>query len=187
MVIKRKVSTETILQALAARPRLTAAELVEVLGIGQSTAAKHLATDHAALDDPVGPNGSPMVSWAPSCRTTWPSDPVRPSGQYRQGSRQVPGRGVQLARHHGRPRRGRRGREQVPSLPDRRLAQARPGSSQLPAPGTPRGTDYSTSGVVASGAEPAPVARARREISFGGVVGSPSGVPHLPRSTTPRR
>ncbi len=55
MPTTQKVSTETILETLAAHPRLTAADLVEVLGIGRSTAAKHLATDHAAPDDPVGP------------------------------------------------------------------------------------------------------------------------------------
>ena len=44
MATTQKVSPETILESLAAHPRLTAAELAEVLGIGQSTAAKHLAT-----------------------------------------------------------------------------------------------------------------------------------------------
>ena len=144
MPTMQKVSTETILETLAAHPRLTAADLVEVLGIGRSTAAKHLATDHAAPDDPVGPpTGSPMVSWAPSCTTTWPNDPVRPSTSSRQGTRHagaVSTLGTMAAR----------GEVELVGdkpLPDRRLGQARPGSSQLPAPGTPRGTDYPTSGV----------------------------------------
>jgi hypothetical protein len=55
-----------------------------------------------------------------------------------------------LAAHPSRATMAARGEVELVGdkpLPDRRLAQARPGSSQLPAPGTPRGTDYPTSGV----------------------------------------
>ena len=48
MATTNKVSPEQILDALNAHPRVTSAELAEVLGIGQSTAAKHLATLEAA-------------------------------------------------------------------------------------------------------------------------------------------
>jgi DNA-binding MarR family transcriptional regulator len=48
MATTQKLSPETILEALAAHPRLTATKLAEVLGIGQSTAAKHLAAFEAA-------------------------------------------------------------------------------------------------------------------------------------------
>ncbi len=48
MATTQKVSPEQVLDALAARPGVTSAELAEVLGIGQSTAAKHLATLESA-------------------------------------------------------------------------------------------------------------------------------------------
>ena len=44
MATTQKVSPEQILDVLTAHPGATSAELAEVLGIGQSTAAKHLAT-----------------------------------------------------------------------------------------------------------------------------------------------
>ncbi len=43
MAATQKVSPDQVLDALAARPGVTAAELAEALGMGQSTAAKHLA------------------------------------------------------------------------------------------------------------------------------------------------
>jgi DNA-binding transcriptional ArsR family regulator len=48
MARPQQISTETIIDALAARPEVTAAELAEALGIGQSTAAKRLAALEAA-------------------------------------------------------------------------------------------------------------------------------------------
>lgn len=48
MATTNKVSPEQILDALTAHPGVTSAELAEVLGIGQSTAAKHLAALEAA-------------------------------------------------------------------------------------------------------------------------------------------
>ena len=65
MATTQKVSPETILEALAAHPRLTAAELAEVLGIGQSTAAKHLATLEVAgtaRREPGGRDGGRRVA-----------------------------------------------------------------------------------------------------------------------------
>jgi DNA-binding MarR family transcriptional regulator len=61
----QKVSPETILESLAAHPRLTAAELAEVLGIGQSTAAKHLASLEVAgtaRREPGGREGGRRVA-----------------------------------------------------------------------------------------------------------------------------
>ncbi len=43
MAATQKVSATQVLDALASRPGVSAAELAKVLGIGQSTAAKHLA------------------------------------------------------------------------------------------------------------------------------------------------
>jgi hypothetical protein len=43
MTTNKKVSPETVLGVLTTHPGTTAAELAEVLGIGQSTVAKHLA------------------------------------------------------------------------------------------------------------------------------------------------
>jgi DNA-binding MarR family transcriptional regulator len=48
MATTNKVSPEQVLDALAAHPGVTSAALAEVLGIGQSTAAKHLAALEAA-------------------------------------------------------------------------------------------------------------------------------------------
>lgn len=43
MAATQKVSPAQVLDALTARPGVTAAELADALGLGQSTAAKHLA------------------------------------------------------------------------------------------------------------------------------------------------
>jgi DNA-binding MarR family transcriptional regulator len=48
MATTNKVSPEQVLDTLTAHPGATSAELAEVLGIGQSTAAKHLAALEAA-------------------------------------------------------------------------------------------------------------------------------------------
>ncbi len=48
MATTQKVSPDQVLDALATHAGATSAELAEVLGIGQSTAAKHLATLEAA-------------------------------------------------------------------------------------------------------------------------------------------
>jgi DNA-binding MarR family transcriptional regulator len=48
MARPQQISTETITQALAAHPEVTAADLADALGIGQSTAAKRLAALEAA-------------------------------------------------------------------------------------------------------------------------------------------
>ena len=48
MARPQQISTETITQALAAHPEVTVADLAETLGIGQSTAAKHLSSLEAA-------------------------------------------------------------------------------------------------------------------------------------------
>ena len=65
MATTQKLSPETILESLAAHPRLTAAKLAEVLGIGQSTAAKHLATLEVAgtaRREPGGRDGGRRVA-----------------------------------------------------------------------------------------------------------------------------
>ena len=48
MARPQQISTETIIDALRARPEMTAAELADALWIGQSTAAKRLAALEAA-------------------------------------------------------------------------------------------------------------------------------------------
>jgi len=53
----QQISTETITQALAATPEVTAADLAEALGIGQSTAAKRLAALEAAGSVRRSPGG----------------------------------------------------------------------------------------------------------------------------------
>ncbi|MGH9081769.1 MAG: MarR family transcriptional regulator [Acidimicrobiales bacterium] len=61
MAPTKKVSTDQVLDALGARPGTTAAELADSLGLGQSTAAKHLAAleaDGAARRQPGGREGA---------------------------------------------------------------------------------------------------------------------------------
>jgi DNA-binding MarR family transcriptional regulator len=60
MAATQKTSPTQILDTLAARPRVTASEVAAVLGIGQSTAAKHLAaleTERAIRREPGGRDG----------------------------------------------------------------------------------------------------------------------------------
>ena len=61
MATTSKVSPEQVLDALGARPGASAPGLAEALGIGQSTAAKHLASleaKGAARRDPDGRDGA---------------------------------------------------------------------------------------------------------------------------------
>jgi DNA-binding MarR family transcriptional regulator len=65
MARPQQISTETITQALADHPEVTVADLAEVLGIGQSTAAKHLATLEVAgtaRREPGGRDGGRRVA-----------------------------------------------------------------------------------------------------------------------------
>ncbi|MGH8994421.1 MAG: winged helix-turn-helix transcriptional regulator [Acidimicrobiales bacterium] len=65
MATTQKVSPDHVLDTLAAHPRATSAALAEVLGIGQSTAAKHLATLEAAgtaAREPGGREGGRRVA-----------------------------------------------------------------------------------------------------------------------------
>ena len=97
MARPQQISTETITQALAAHPEVTVAEVAETLGIGQSTAAKHLATLQAAGAARREPGGRRVAGgWrtdgAPRCPrpmkrlTTVPTTPhptvpsARPTG-----------------------------------------------------------------------------------------------------------
>ena len=218
MPTTQKVSTETILESLAAHPRLTAPELVEVLGIGRSTAAKHLATLEVAgtaRREPGGRDGgrrmadrwsaTAPVAEAPRLPTTpHPTIPSRPTDRLARGElgalvhdylAERPGEafGQSVGKALGRSRGAVFNALAPLAAPgeaelvgDKPAATGSPSASSgpdpvprsYPRPRTPR-VHYPTCGVVASGADPAPVARARREISFGGLVGSPRGVPHL--------
>jgi len=104
MATTQKVSPEQVVEVLAAHRGATSAELAEILGIGQSTAAKHLATLEVAgtaRRDPGGreggrrladrgaprrppptkpglsarQTGSAAARWAPWCASTWPARP----------------------------------------------------------------------------------------------------------------
>ena len=57
MARPQQISTEMITQALAAHPEVTAADLADVLGIGQSTAAKRLTALEAAGSVQRAPGG----------------------------------------------------------------------------------------------------------------------------------
>ena len=57
MARPQQISAETITQALAAHPEVTAAEFADALGIGQSTAAKRLAALEAAGSVRRAPGG----------------------------------------------------------------------------------------------------------------------------------
>ena len=75
MATTNKVSPEQVLDALAAHPGATSAALAEALGIGQSTAAKHLAALEAAgtaRREPGGRDGGRRLAdrWNPAASGT---------------------------------------------------------------------------------------------------------------------
>ena len=75
MATTQKVSPEQILEVLTTHPGATSAELSEVLGIGQSTAAKHLATLESAgtaRREPGGREGGRRLAdrWSTTTSTT---------------------------------------------------------------------------------------------------------------------
>ena len=87
MATTNKVSPEQVLDVLTAHPGVTSAELAEVLGIGQSTAAKHLAALEAASTasrEPGGRDGGRRLADRWSATTPEPAtsteDP-QPEGQ----------------------------------------------------------------------------------------------------------
>jgi DNA-binding MarR family transcriptional regulator len=75
MARPQQTSTEAILDSLAAHPEVTVADLADVLGIGQSTAAKHLATLEVAgtaRREPGGREGGRRVAdrWSATAPAT---------------------------------------------------------------------------------------------------------------------
>jgi DNA-binding MarR family transcriptional regulator len=83
MATTQKVSPEQILEVLTTHPGATSAELAEVLGIGQSTAAKHLATLESAgtaRREPGGREGGRRLADRWSTSTSAPDDPVADHG-----------------------------------------------------------------------------------------------------------
>jgi DNA-binding MarR family transcriptional regulator len=83
MANTQKVSPEQILEALATHPGTTSAELAEVLGIGQSTAAKHLATLESAgtaRREPGGREGGRRLADRWSTTTSAPDDSTADDG-----------------------------------------------------------------------------------------------------------
>ena len=93
MARPQQISTETITQALADHPEVTVADLAEVLGIGQSTAAKHLATLEVAgtaRREPGGRDGGRRVADRWSATASAPDDaandgPVRSTDRLARG------------------------------------------------------------------------------------------------------
>jgi DNA-binding MarR family transcriptional regulator len=77
MATTQKVSPEQILEVLTTHPGVTSAELAEVLGIGQSTGAKHLATLEStgtARREPGGREGGRRLADRWSTTTPVPSE-----------------------------------------------------------------------------------------------------------------
>ncbi len=77
MATTQKVSPEQILKVLTTHPGATSSELAEVLGIGQSTAAKHLATLESAgtaRREPGGREGGRRLADRWSTTTPAPDD-----------------------------------------------------------------------------------------------------------------
>ena len=75
MARPQQTSTEAILDSLAAHPEVTVADLADVLGIGQSTAAKHLAALEVAgtaRREPGGREGGQRVAdrWSATAPAT---------------------------------------------------------------------------------------------------------------------
>jgi hypothetical protein len=86
MARPQQISTETITQALAAHPEVTAADLADVLGIGQSTAAKRLTALEAVGSVRRAPGGrvrgarvADRWSIAPSGPGATEPEPVAPN------------------------------------------------------------------------------------------------------------
>jgi DNA-binding MarR family transcriptional regulator len=97
MATTNKVSPEQVLDALTAHPGATSAELAEVLGIGQSTAAKHLAGLEAAgtaRREPGGRDGGRRLADRWSATTpepeavedTDPKEPDAPAAEAADGT-----------------------------------------------------------------------------------------------------
>jgi DNA-binding MarR family transcriptional regulator len=79
MATTQKASPAQILEALTTHPGATSAELAEVLGVGQSTAAKHLATLESAgtaRREPGGREGGRRLADRWSTTTSAPDDTV---------------------------------------------------------------------------------------------------------------
>ena len=94
MATTQKVSPEQILEVLTTHPGATSAELAEVLGIGQSTAAKHLATLESAgtaRREPGGREGGRRLAdrWSTTTSTTDDTtggEPVRSADRLGRGA-----------------------------------------------------------------------------------------------------
>jgi len=87
MATTNKVSPEQVLDALAAHPGVTSAALAEVLGIGQSTTAKHLAALEAAgtaRRQPGGRDSGRRLAdrWNPTASGTDDATPDDPAPAY---------------------------------------------------------------------------------------------------------
>ena len=126
MAPTQKVSPDQVLDALAAHPGVTSAELAEVLGIGQSTAAKHLAALEAAgtaRREPGGRDGGRRLADRWSTTTSAPDDAAASRADGRRPRR----------RHGGEPARSadRLGRGALGALVREYLA-ARPGEDLGP-------------------------------------------------------
>jgi len=83
MATTQKVSPTQVLDALAARPGVSAAELAEALGIGGSTAAKHLAALEAAgavRREPGGCQAGRRLADRWSTTATVEDPPAEPDG-----------------------------------------------------------------------------------------------------------
>lgn len=89
MAATQKVSPAQVLDALAARPGVTAAELADALGLGQSTAAKHLAALESAGTARRGPGGREAGRRLPdrwSATATAPRDPEATDPKVTEGA-----------------------------------------------------------------------------------------------------
>jgi DNA-binding MarR family transcriptional regulator len=91
MATTQKVSPEQVVEVLAAHRGATSAELAEILGIGQSTAAKHLATLEVAgtaRRDPGGREGGRRLAdrWSTTAPTPDKAGTVRSADRLGRGA-----------------------------------------------------------------------------------------------------
>ena len=126
-----QITDEAILDALAADPEVTAAELADRLGMGQSTAAKRLA----ALEAPARsgaprragerrPGRRPLVERHRRPGTPEPLNPDADGGGHRP--RRYPRRRPSRSRRAAGPGRARVPGARLPGRPARRGVRARP-------------------------------------------------------------
>jgi DNA-binding transcriptional ArsR family regulator len=129
MAATQKVSPAQVLDALTARPGVSAAELADALGLGQSTAAKHLAALEAAgtaRREPGGRDGGRRLPdrWTATAAEVEPPAPTgaaQPASETAEPASVEPDPGASPAERLGRGALGTLVRDYLAARPDEDL------------------------------------------------------------------